>query len=112
MPCTFKGLMHGQPIRIPPLASTGQQPAELKPITLQHQSATCVCIARDQEACLVLLTLQVEDIIDTGNTLSRLAALLHEAGAASVRIAALLDKKARRKVTIDAEYVGFQVSPI
>lgn len=51
----------------------------------------------------------MEDIIDTGNTLSRLVALMQDAGAASVRVAALLDKQARRKVQVDADYVGFMV---
>lgn len=55
------------------------------------------------------LCLQVEDIIDTGNTLSRLVALMQDAGASSVRVAALLDKPARRKVQVDAAYVGFMV---
>lgn len=52
----------------------------------------------------------MEDIIDTGNTLSCLVALMRDAGAASVRVAALLDKRARRRVEIEADYVGFPVS--
>ncbi|GFR49691.1 hypothetical protein Agub_g11841 [Astrephomene gubernaculifera] len=52
--------------------------------------------------------LLVEDIIDTGNTLSRLVALMREAGAASVRVCALLDKKARRRVPMQADYTGFE----
>lgn len=51
--------------------------------------------------------LLVEDIIDTGNTLSRIVELMKAAGAASVRVCALLDKKARRKVPMEANYVGF-----
>ncbi|KXZ43605.1 hypothetical protein GPECTOR_85g335 [Gonium pectorale] len=52
--------------------------------------------------------LLVEDIIDTGNTLSRLVALMSGSGAASVKLCALLDKKARRRVPITAEYTGFE----
>ncbi|GIL54681.1 hypothetical protein Vafri_10419 [Volvox africanus] len=52
--------------------------------------------------------LLVEDIIDTGHTLSRLVALMEEAGAASVRVAALLDKKARRRIPFQADYTGFE----
>ncbi|PNH05828.1 Hypoxanthine-guanine phosphoribosyltransferase [Tetrabaena socialis] len=52
--------------------------------------------------------LLVEDIIDTGNTLSRLVALMNESGAATVRVCALLDKKARRRVPMQADYTGFE----
>lgn len=51
----------------------------------------------------------VEDIIDTGNTLSTLKALLEKQGAASVKLASLLDKPARRKVDIKGDYVGFEI---
>eukprot|EP00198_Chlamydomonas_reinhardtii_P012978 XP_001702315.1 hypoxanthine-guanine phosphoribosyltransferase [Chlamydomonas reinhardtii] len=54
------------------------------------------------------MTLHVEDIIDTGNTLSALVAVMEGAGAASVRVCALLDKKARRRVPMEAEYTGFE----
>ncbi|KAG2431022.1 hypothetical protein HYH02_013551 [Chlamydomonas schloesseri] len=56
---------------------------------------------------LFILT-HVEDIIDTGNTLCALVALVQGAGAASVRVCALLDKKARRRVPLQAEYTGFE----
>lgn len=49
----------------------------------------------------------VEDIIDTGNTLYVLRNKLLERHPASLKIAALLDKKARRVANIDADYVGF-----
>ncbi|CAK9221770.1 unnamed protein product [Sphagnum jensenii] len=42
----------------------------------------------------------VEDIIDTGVTLSKLVPHLESKGAASVSVCALLDKKARRKVEL------------
>lgn len=51
----------------------------------------------------------VEDIIDSGNTLVRLSDLLKKRGAASVKCVALLDKKERREVDIEADYVGFEV---
>lgn len=49
----------------------------------------------------------VEDIIDSGLTLSRVRDLLRGRGPKSLRICALLDKKARRKVDIQGDYVGF-----
>lgn len=51
--------------------------------------------------------LLVEDIIDSGKTLYVLKKRLLERNPASVKICALLDKKARRVSPIDADYVGF-----
>lgn len=51
----------------------------------------------------------VEDIIDTGNTLSLLKKLLEERNPASVKICALLDKKARRVADIEGDYVCFDI---
>ncbi|KAK3232779.1 hypothetical protein CYMTET_56886 [Cymbomonas tetramitiformis] len=50
----------------------------------------------------------VEDIIDTGLTLSNLVAHLSTMGPASIEVASLLDKKARRKVEVKAKYVGLE----
>lgn len=49
----------------------------------------------------------VEDIVDTGLTLKTLCESLELRGARSVRIAALLDKKARRKPELDAALTKF-----
>lgn len=51
----------------------------------------------------------VEDIIDTGLTLSYLLANLRSRGAASVKLATLLDKPEPRKVQVAVDYVGFEV---
>ena len=51
----------------------------------------------------------VEDILDSGNTLSYLTELLQDRSPASIRIATLLDKPERRKVDIRPDYVGFQI---
>ena len=51
----------------------------------------------------------VEDILDTGLTLSYVKDLFSERNAKSVAICTLLDKRQRRKVKIDAEYVGFVI---
>jgi hypoxanthine phosphoribosyltransferase len=53
--------------------------------------------------------LVVEDIVDSGVTLKALLEELARRGAASVKVAALLDKPSRRKVDVRADYVGFQV---
>ena len=53
--------------------------------------------------------LLVDDILDTGNTLAAVRQLLLAKGASSVRTCVLLDKKARRSVPFEAEYVGFEI---
>jgi len=49
--------------------------------------------------------LVVEDIVDTGLTLAHLIDHLKHAGAASVRICALIDKRERRQTEIAVDYV-------
>ncbi len=51
----------------------------------------------------------VEDILDTGLTLSFLKRMLMQHHPKSLRVAALLDKPERRIETITAEYVGFAI---
>ncbi len=58
------------------------------------------------EAKHVLL---VEDILDTGLTLSYLRGMMLQHKPASLKIATCLDKPERRLVPIDADYVGFQI---
>ena len=51
----------------------------------------------------------VEDMLDTGITLDFLKSVILSKQPASLRICALIDKRARRQVVIDADYVGFNV---
>lgn len=51
----------------------------------------------------------VEDILDTGLTLSFLRETLAVRNPASLKICTLLDKPSRRKVPVEAEFVGFQI---
>ena len=53
--------------------------------------------------------LVVEDIVDTGLTLSYLLANLQSRGAASVKLAALLDKYERREREVKIDYLGFPI---
>jgi len=53
--------------------------------------------------------LVVEDIIDSGITLSWLLKNLRSRGAASVEVATLLRKPAAAKVTVDVKYVGIEI---
>jgi len=51
----------------------------------------------------------VEDIIDSGRTLSYLLRILRERNPASIRIMTLLDKPDRREVEIEVDWVGFSI---
>ena len=51
----------------------------------------------------------VEDIVDTGLTLSYLLANLKSRGAASVKLVALLDKFERREREVPIDYLGFEI---
>jgi len=51
----------------------------------------------------------VEDIIDSGLTLSYLIDVLDRRNAASVKVVSLLDKPSRRVVELSPDYCGFQI---
>lgn len=51
----------------------------------------------------------VEDILDSGITLSYLTKYLRNRNPASIRIVTLLDKPSRRIAKVTADYVGFEV---
>jgi len=53
--------------------------------------------------------LVIEDIIDTGLTMSFLKNNLLSRGAASIRVCSLLDKPERRLVRLSSDYTGFTV---
>ena len=60
----------------------------------------------DLSKCDLLI---IEDIIDSGNTLSYLVDYLRRKGARSVRTCTLLDKPSRRKVAFTADYRGIEI---
>ena len=51
----------------------------------------------------------VEDIIDSGHTITHLKEILEARHPASISVVALLDKPSRREVAAEGEYVGFTV---
>ncbi len=53
--------------------------------------------------------LVVEDIVDTGQTLSYLLRLLGARGAASIKSCTLLHKPDRSEVDVEADYIGFEI---
>ena len=51
----------------------------------------------------------VEDILDTGLTMTYLKRLLQARQPKSLKVAALLDKPSRRKLPLEGDYVGFKI---
>ena len=51
----------------------------------------------------------IEDIVDTGRTLSFLKEFLKEKNPASLKICSLLDKPSRRIADVQADYIGFTI---
>ena len=51
----------------------------------------------------------VEDIVDSGRTLSHLCELLKHRNPASIRICTLLDKPSRRVKAVNVDYTAFQI---
>jgi len=74
------------------------------------QSSGVVRILKDLDSDLAgRKVLIVEDIIDSGLTLSWLRTNLESRGAASVEICALLRKPDALKVEVDVRYIGFDI---
>lgn len=53
--------------------------------------------------------LLIDDILDTGKTLSMIVGMIKKLQPASVRTCVLLDKRGRREVEFEADLVGFQI---
>jgi hypoxanthine phosphoribosyltransferase len=69
-----------------------------------------VKVTKDLDASLEGMDIiLVEDIVDTGVTLTYLMHVLAQRKPKSIAIAAMLDKPSRRQRTIQAKYVGFSI---
>ena len=53
--------------------------------------------------------LLVDDILDTGNTMSALVQAIAESSPASIKTCVLLNKESRRTVDFHADFVGFEI---
>jgi hypoxanthine phosphoribosyltransferase len=74
------------------------------------QSSGQVRLNKDLDSSIQgLNVVLVEDILDTGLTLSYLLRILHQRKPKVLRVAALLDKPSRRIKDVKADYVGFQI---
>ncbi len=89
------------------------------PITLDFISAKSYCGTQSVGAVKVYMDteldvsgksiLLVEDILDTGRTLSVLKETMLARGAKDVKIAAFMDKPSRRTIDIEADYCCFTI---
>lgn len=111
----FVGVLNGCFIFMADLVRATQMKSELEFIGVSSyqngtRSSGVVQITRDLQRDIGgRHIIVVEDILDSGNTLFFLKNYLFTKGAASVTIATLLDKPARREKPIVADYVGFEV---
>lgn len=74
------------------------------------QSSGIVRIAKDLDETLEgKEVIVIEDIIDSGRTLSYLLEVLGKRNPKSIKLCTLLDKPDRRVTDIDVDYVGFEI---
>ena len=74
------------------------------------KSSGIVKLAKDlDEPIMGKHIILIEDIIDSGRTLSHLVKLLSQREPASLTLCTLLDKPSRRVVEVDVKYTGFEI---
>ncbi len=74
------------------------------------KSSGIIKIAKDlDESILERDVLVIEDIVDSGNTLSYLLDLLKDRKPSSLKLCTLLDKPERRRKPVHVDYTGFQI---
>jgi hypoxanthine phosphoribosyltransferase len=92
------------------VSSYGNRPSPAQELKTGWDSTGEVRLTKDMDQSMkdrnVIL---VEDILDTGLTLTYLKKMLLARQPQSFKIAALLDKPSRRKRPVQADYVGFSI---
>lgn len=74
------------------------------------KSSGIVKLAKDlDEPIMGKDVILIEDIIDSGRTLSHLVKLLSQREPASLTLCTLLDKPTRRVMDVDVKYTGFEI---
>jgi hypoxanthine phosphoribosyltransferase len=92
------------------VSSYGNRPSPAQELKSGWDSTGEVRLTKDMDQSMIgKNVILVEDILDTGLTLTYLKKLLMARRPQSFRIAALLDKPSRRKQPIQADYVGFSI---
>jgi len=92
------------------VSSYGNRPSPTQELKSGWDSTGEVKLTKDVDQSLkdknIIL---VEDILDTGLTMTYLKRLLQARQPKSLKVAALLDKPTRRKLPLEGDYVGFKI---
>jgi hypoxanthine phosphoribosyltransferase len=92
------------------VSSYGNRPSPANELKSGWDSTGEVRLLKDVDQTLkeknVIL---VEDILDTGLTMTYLKKMLQARQPRSLKVAALLDKPSRRKLPLEGDYVGFKI---
>jgi hypoxanthine phosphoribosyltransferase len=92
------------------VSSYGNRPTPAQELTDGWDSTGEVRLTRDVDQSLIgRNVILVEDILDTGLTLTFLKNILQARRPKSLRVVTLLDKPSRRKQPVEADYVGFAI---
>jgi hypoxanthine phosphoribosyltransferase len=92
------------------VSSYGNRPSPAQELKSGWDSTGEVRLAKDVDQSVKDKTIiLVEDILDTGLTLTYLKRLFVSRQPKTLRIATLLDKPSRRKMPLQADYVGFSI---
>ena len=113
-PLVVIGILNGAFVFLADLVRALDLPVQVDFVRLASYKGTDssgqVTITKDVELILKdKNVLVVEDIVDTGCTLEYLKEVLKLHRPATVKICCLIDKKERRQVPIEVDYVGFDV---
>lgn len=113
-PITCIGVLKGSIIFLSDLVRTIDGPVELEFLGVSSyrgtESTGEVRITHDLHNSIAgKHVLVVEDIVDTGLTLSYLREMLEVREPASLRVVALLDKPSRRTSPVQVEFTGFEI---
>ena len=109
------GILKGAFVFLSDLARAIQRPVKIDFIGISSYgkgktSSGEVKLTRDLDSTIEGAdVLVVEDIVDSGVTLTYLVHVLEQRRPRSIRIVALLDKPERRKAPVKVDYVGFQI---
>jgi hypoxanthine phosphoribosyltransferase len=92
------------------VSSYGNRPTPAQELSSGWDSTGEVRLTKDVDQSLIgRNVILVEDILDTGLTLTFLKNILQARQPKSLRVVTLLDKPSRRKKPIEADYVGFAI---
>lgn len=111
----FVGVLTGSFIFIADLSRAVTIPCEIDFMRVESYGASTVSSGKPvitQPTKLDLAgrpVIVVDEIVDTGLTLRAIVEELSAKGAAEVRVCALVDKKAKRRVDVRVDYSGFEI---